>query len=409
MMRLVLALLWLILGVRATAQPPDGASFYVTAEVVPSVALAGEQVRYVVTAYSDTLRDVTLVAPTFMGVYQGETRNVSTSVTIDSKQYNVVIFAVTIYPSRSGSITLPPAEVIFEGTVLEAPYTLSTNSVELTVNPPPIEAFSGLVGRHTVAFTLDVTSTELGQPIIAEYRVAGTGYVTGLPAPRLVLPDGWRSYLDPAQTVSSSDGTVTTTEKIFRWRILPDRAGVLNVGVAPLIVYDLVSGDYAALEVEPISVQILAGVNGETVRPSVIAALENSSLGLPPAVDHGTSAPSDRAWAIAPLIMIAAVVGRGIIQRVRAGQRALRRKNALHLAQSRLSKAAKLTDQAALRAIESAAAGYLRDREGRETPAIRESLILVESARYAPQIEDVAGLAAVVYTALAESESEGES
>lgn len=410
MIRRVVAFFLALLTLSVIAQPAANDSFFVTAEVLPSSVLVGQQLSYVVTVYSDTLRDVTLKPPTFAGLYQGEIRNIGSSATVNGKQYNVVTFAITIYPSKSGDITIPPAEVLFEGTVLDAPKTLETSPVTLTVtSPPPTDGFSGLVGRHTATFTLDVTSVELGQPITAEYRVSGTGYVAGLPTPALVLPEGWRAYLDPSQVVNSSDGTVTTTEKVFRWRILPDRAGVLSLGVAPLTVYDLITASYLPLTTDPIEVQVLAGENGETVRPSAIAALENSNLGLPAATDRAIAPPPNTSWIFAPIGAVVAMTLQAILRRVRAGQRELRRKNALNLAKTRLSKAAKLTGDATLKAIENATAGYLRDKEMVETHAIREALILVESARYAPQIEDVTGLASLVYAALSDAENEGES
>lgn len=410
MIRRVLALMLACVAFSGLAQPPAGESFYVTAEVVPAVALVGEQVRYVVTAYSDTLRDVTLTPPAFPNFYQGDIRSVGSSATIGEKQYNVVTFAITLYPSTSGVLTIPPAEVVFEGTVLEVAHIAETNPAPLTAAaPPPVDGFSGLVGRHTVTFALDVTSVELGQPITAEFRVSGTGYVAGLPAPALVLPDGWRAYLDPAQVVNQSDGTVTTTEKIFRWRILPDRAGVLSVGVAPLTVYDFATSTYLPLTTDPLEVQVLAGENGETVRASAVAALENSNLGLPAATDSAVVPPPSIGWVLAPIAAVVAIALQAALRRVQAAQREARRKNALTLAKTRLSKAAKLTGDAALRAIEGAAAGYLRDKEREAVVGLREALILVESARYAPRVDDVNGLAAAVYAVLVQAESEADS
>jgi hypothetical protein len=409
-MRRVWALIFALVAMFGSqAQPSVGESYFVIAEVVPSKAFVGQQLSYVVTAYSDTVRDVTLTPPAFSGLYQGEIRSIGSSATVNDKQYNVVTFAITIYPSRSGEITIPSVEVIFEGTVLDAPQTAITHPVRLTVNSPPsVDSFSGLIGRHTATFTLDVTSVELGQPITAEYRVRGTGYVSGLPVPALIVPDIWRAYLDPSQVVHSSEGMVTITEKVFRWRLIPDRAGVLSVGAAPLMVYDLVTGAYLPLTVDPVEVQVLASANGETVRASAIAALENSSLELPAATDSAVLPPPNLSWILAPLGTVVVIILQAIHRRVRATQRELRRKNALSTAKMRLTKVSKLTGESALKAIESAAAGYLRDKEISETPALREALVLVESVRYAPQIEDVAGLASTVYAALSQAESESE-
>jgi len=409
----VMALI-LILGVMlgAVAQPLTGESYFVTAEITPSQALVGQQLDYVVTAYSDTLRDVTLTPPDFPGMVQGDIRHVSSSVTLEGKQYNLVTFAVTVYPSRTGALTIPPAEVLFEGTLLTTPETRYTDAVTLTVDAPAESptGFSGLVRRHDSTFSLDTASAELGQPIVAEYRIRGTGYVAGLPAPALILPEGWRSYLDPAHVTTTSEGTVTTSEKVFRWRVMPDRAGALRVGVSPLTVYDLPTGMFTDLTIDPLPIQVLAGPNGETVRASAQAALEVSGLGLPAATQGDMSIPPSIAWWFAPFGLLIVIGGQAFYQRVRANQRAIQRANAFATAKSRLSVAAKQSGDAALKAIEAAAAGYLRDKERRETPAIREALILVESARYAPtEVDTVRDLAAAVFAALHQTEGEIES
>jgi len=402
-------LLILLSAADGQAQVPPGESFFVTAEVVPSRGLVGQQMNYVVMAYSDTLRDVILTPPAFAGMVQGEIRSVGSSVTLDGKQYNLVTFAVTIYPSRPGVLTIPPAQVMFDGTVLTETETREANVVKFTADLPTDapDGVSGLVGRHESRFSVDTNTAELGQPIAAEYRIWGTGDVAGLPAPELILPEGWRAYLDPTQTTITSDGAVTTSEKIFRWRIIPDRAGPLSLGVAPIIVYDLPTAAFTTLTVDAIALQVLPGANGEIVRASAQAALESSGLGLPAATQTNISPPFDAIWWFVPMSAVVVVILQAILKLIFAARVESYRKNALNAAKARLDKAAKQSSAVALRAMESAVEWYLHDKQIRETVGIREALILVESARYAPsEIETVRALASTVFEALSQAEAE---
>jgi|GEM_PF-2350166 len=413
MRRRFLALVLIFLSaVGVTAQVPSGESFFVTAEVVPSEGLVGQQMNYVVTAYSDTLRDVTLTPPAFAGMVQGDIRSVGSSVTLEGKQYNLVTFAVTVYPSLDGVLTIPSAEIAFEGTVLTGTETRQTEAVTFRAMMPADapEDFSGLVGRHDSRFSVEVSAAELGQPITAEYSIRGTGYVGGLPAPELILPDGWRAYLDPAQVTTISDGTVTTSEKTFRWRVMPDRAGALSLGVAPLTVYDLPTAAFVTLTSESIPIQVLPGSNGETVRASAQAALENSGLGLPAATQTNISPPFEAIWWFIPLSAAVFLLAQAILNRIFAARVEAYRKNALTAAKIRLEGAAKKSGESALKAIEQTVEWYLNDKQIAETTGIRGALILVESARYAPsEFDTVRELASAVYMALSQADGEVES
>lgn len=389
------------------AQSPAGESYFVTAEISPAQGVVvGQQVSYIVTAYSDTVREVVLTPPVFEGLYQGDIRSVASSAAVDGKQYNVVTFAVTLYPWRDGTMTVPPAEVTFEGTVLADAEVRESNpvSVEVLVLPES-EGFSGLVGRHDVAFEVTPTEAALGQPLTAVYRVRGTGYVDGLPAPVLELPDEWRAYLDPVQTLSAFEGATVVSEKTFRWRIIPDRAGALTVGIEPLTVYDLPTRAFAVLEVESIPVQIVPGPNGETVRASVQAALDNAGIGLPvPAAIVTVADVPGWVWLAAPLWMGLAAAGGWSLRKGRAVAREQRRRTAFDKAQRALERVKNKTGEWALRDIERAAENYLSDKGVPMSDGLRAALLAVESARYAPQVEGVAALAAGVLNALSEME-----
>ncbi|MCU0466609.1 MAG: BatD family protein [Anaerolineae bacterium] len=389
------------------AQAPAGEPYFVTAELSPvQSVVAGQQVSYIVTAYSDTVREVVLTPPVFDGMYQGDVRSVGSSATVGGKQYNVVTFAVTVYPWRSGVIDLPPAEVIFEGTVFADTEVRESNPVSVEVMAvPDTDGFSGLVGRHEADFEVLPVEAALGQPLTAVYRVRGTGYVDGLPAPVLALPDGWRAYLDPVQATSAFEGTIVVSEKTFRWRIIPDRAGALTVGMQPLTVYDLPTWAFVTLEVATVPVQIVPGPNGETVRASVQAALDNAGIGLPvPAALTPVADVPGWVWVSAPLWMGLAAMGVWSLRQGRAAAREQRRRTAFDKAQRALERLKNKTGESALRDIERAAAAYLSDKDAPMSDGLREALLTVESARYAPQVEGVAALAAGVLAALDEME-----
>lgn len=401
---------WLlvVMGVLAGVSRAQPAANFATVEVVPAVVRVGEQASYVVTTYSDTLRDVVLNLPVIDGAALGGLRNFETSATVDGKQYTVVTFVQTFYPSRDGVLTIAPAGVTFESTVFADAVTLQTDSALATVEglPDAPEGFSGLVGRHTAELTVEPDEVGLGQPFRVTYRLLGTGYVEGVNAPELSLPDGWRATLDPSSVVQASDGAAVVMAKTFRWRVVPDRSGRLSVGVAPLTVYDLPTGAFLPLMVEPVTVAVRVGANGETERTDVQAALARSSVSLPEASHGAVPLPEGWVWS-APLVMLAvAYGGAAAVRRVQAIRRAERQRHALAVARRAVAQAARVRGAGALMAIEAAAARYLREREAEMSDALRQALIRVESAKFAPEAEPVEPLAISVMHALEQLERE---
>ncbi len=411
-MRSIIIILTLIFGLENALSTPaaaqDTPSVFVSAEVSAPLGLVGEQMTYLVRAYSDTAQDITLMPPTIQGAYRGDIRSIASSATVGEKQYNVVMFAVVFYPAIAGQLTIPPVEVRFEGSIFVDAVTLQTSAltVEVVHVPDPPAAFDGLIGQYQSALKITPDTVTLGEPLTVEYRVWGTGYTPALQAPTLLLPEGWRSYLDPSQTETAFEGLISVREKVFRWRVIPDRAGLSSIGVPPLTVYEPNSGTFEVIEMDEIAIRVLPSADGQTVRTGIPPRAEQTGLGLPAAVQQSVYGPDLSLWWGGPLLLGVAVCGQIVIRRLNATQRSLRRRQALDKARQNLERAVRWQGERALHEMEAAVDKYLRDREIPETSDIRRIRLILESLRYAPKVEDVRGIGTAVLSALRRADEE---
>lgn len=378
----VLAVLFALLVSPLAAQ--SGAPFLVEAAFDAVWAYPGQGVLYTVTAYSDTARDVSFTMPTFEGFWQSGARAFTGgSATIDGKQYSVSVYQVSLYPQRTGLLTVPPARVNFAETVFSAGATRTSNEAVLDVLPlpPAPDGFSGLVGAVGVHFSAEPAVVGLGEPVDMTLRLQGAANLAQYDTPAPIMPDGWRLYTAPRSTDAEFDGNVLTQARIVRWRAVPDRAGHATLALPPLVIFTLANG-YETIDIAPIDIEVLPGPNGERSREALTATV--ASLLVPPSPQTAADDVPFALWLAAPGAALLAVAGRAGLRRWRILRAEARKQNAFKTAAARL-RAANRTD-GDLGAIEAAIHGYFADRQ-RDSAAYEEIdalLVEVESQRYNP-------------------------
>ena len=197
----------------------------------------GEPIRASLTLYTRAsiagFEDVKL--PSFNGFWSQELpvdNYRATRQTVDGKVYDSqIIKEYLLYPQQTGTLSIESADItavaqvvmrtnrafdpFFGGgsEVYNVPRKLSTGRVNVTVKELPAGApasFTGAVG----AFTMDtqLPSTELKANSAASYtvKIAGTGNLTFLQAPKLSLPSSFELY-DVRSTESIHSTTAGTT------------------------------------------------------------------------------------------------------------------------------------------------------------------------------------------------------
>ena len=146
-------------------------------------------------------------------------------------------FVQAFFPLRSGTLRIPPAELLYTmggGGRLGPLDTLRTDPIEVQVLPIPTSGaptgFDGAVGRYRVDVHIDRAVLAPGETALLTLTVRGAGNVEGLSSPR---PTNLRGVvLRPAgerAVVEVRDGVVGGA-KVFQWFVTLAEPGRVSVG-----------------------------------------------------------------------------------------------------------------------------------------------------------------------------------
>jgi hypothetical protein len=183
-----------------------------------------------------------------------------------------------LFPLTAGRIVVPPGSVTYAVPVsfsffsTEERYSLTTDSVSLTVLPLPVDGRpaddQGVVaaGLHLDIETAP-SDTRVGEPVELAATLRGTGNPSLWPPPVLHLPPAFRSYSGEATTrISALQGRVSGT-KTFRYVLVVDSAGAYLLPAVRYPYYDSDANDYRVLTVAARSIVAIPGIDPEASRP----------------------------------------------------------------------------------------------------------------------------------------------
>ncbi|HEX6105004.1 MAG TPA: BatD family protein, partial [Gemmatimonadales bacterium] len=121
-----------------------------------------------------------------------------------------------------------------------------------------------------------------GEGVTVELELAGEGNTALWPAPTLAWGRGARAYTDKIEErVSTTDGQIGGS-KVFRYLVVPDSAGALNLPPVQYVYYDLGAGRY-----------LTATIPGASV-PVAPAAAAATAAALPPSLLPASGTPLAR-------------------------------------------------------------------------------------------------------------------
>lgn len=128
---------------------------------------------------------------------------------------------------------------------------------------PPAGLGAAAVGRYTLREGIDRTSYQTGQTIGYTLVVEGEGNLTALTPPVARAPVGVEVYgPETRQEVTRANGRVTG-RKIMRYRLVPSRPGLLNLGdILAVPTFDFATGRYRTLRSD-----LTLQVSGPAVAP----------------------------------------------------------------------------------------------------------------------------------------------
>ena len=317
----------------------------------------GEPIRASLTLYTRAsiagFEDVKL--PSFNGFWSQELpvdNYRATRQTVDGKVYDSqIIKEYLLYPQQTGTLSIESADItavaqvvmrtnrafdpFFGGgsEVYNVPRKLSTGRVNVTVKELPAGApasFTGAVG----AFTMDtqLPATELKANSAASYtvKIAGTGNLTFLQAPKLSLPSSFELY-DVRSTESIHSTTAGTTGyRQFEYPFIARAEGEYDIPAIEFSYFSPEKNTYVTLSSAALTLnvapdgsagaatpqQIITGTSKEGVR-QLGSDIRFIKLGEPAL--RAVAAPlmlSTTYFVIVLLILIAAIAAYFILRRV---------------------------------------------------------------------------------------------
>jgi tetratricopeptide (TPR) repeat protein len=200
--------------------------------------------------------------------------------------FQVVDFATTLTPLRSGTLTVGPAtmrlEVLvrtrgggdpFFGDVFgetRRPRELASAPLTLTVLPLP-EAdrpadFTGAVGRFEMEVDAAPLALGVGDPVTITSKIRGTGNFESVSPPTIAASEELRVY--PVQQT----GQPGTGERIFEQVVIPQRAGTVTLPALRFSYFDPEARAYRTLSEPPVMLTVRAGATPER-GPQVVGAV----------------------------------------------------------------------------------------------------------------------------------------
>jgi tetratricopeptide (TPR) repeat protein len=193
--------------------------------------------------------------------------------------FQVLDFATTLTPLRSGALTVGPAKLglnvlgrqrsadpFFErffGSdpfgATRRPIELSSEALSLDVLPLPEAGkpadFSGAVGRFEFAVTAAPRELHAGDPVTVTMTIRGEGSLENVTTPAIAANDALRVY--PVQAaIPAADKPATAQEKTFEQVVIPQHPGPTSLPELRFSYFDPTAGAYHTITQPPIALTV---------------------------------------------------------------------------------------------------------------------------------------------------------
>ncbi len=242
-----------------------------------------------------------------------------------------------LIPQQQGSVTISPAELvclvnvrvssggnsIFDGFFDD--YTtirkkVVSKPVTVRVSPLPAGApasFGGGVGKFSMSARISKDSLKTHEAASFIVTVSGTGNISLLDAPKVVLPPDMELY--DTKVSEKIDKGGRNGSKTYEYPFIPRSYGDFTIDPVKYSYYDIDAGKYVTLETPPISLHIAKGKDAENVGTVVSSINQKDVRSLGSDIRFiNTKAPELAAkgyffvgsalfWIIAAVLLIAAV------------------------------------------------------------------------------------------------------
>ena len=271
-----------------------GEELFVRANVDKKRVYLGEQVTVTYTLYTRVgLSNVQYgQLPSFTGFWMEELFSAQhldfTPKVINGKRYNTaMIKRVALFPTVSGNQEIEPLSIVCDvpgsrrrglfDSFFDDPFgdpfdsffsrsqrtTIQTTSQTVEVMPLPVEGrpeqFSGGVGQFSIRSSVDMTETEVSQPLTLTVVLSGTGNLKTVNDP--VFPDlpDFKQYASSSTDAIKKQNARVSGEKKYSYVLIPLKPGEHRIAPIPFSYFDSAARTYKTISTDPITVTVTPG------------------------------------------------------------------------------------------------------------------------------------------------------
>ncbi len=198
---------------------------------------------------------------------------------INGKQYYAVdILKYNLFPQRTGSLQISPAEMSVTaqvttsrsndpfggffgfGQTQNVPLTLKTNQATVTVKEFPVtdkpKSFAGAVGKFNYSSSLSGKDAKTDNPVTYTIKISGEGNLNLIDAPVIQMPDGFEVY-DPKVKENISNTTAGVNgSKQYDYLIIPRQPGNYKIAGQTFSYFDPETGKYTTINTPEYSLKV---------------------------------------------------------------------------------------------------------------------------------------------------------
>jgi hypothetical protein len=243
-------------------QQPD---VFVRAEMQPERPVVGQQVLYNVYLY--TREDIGAISPSGVPPFKGFwVRDIPLPqqlpmemVDVGGRRYaKVPVLKKALFALRPGHYRLEPATIdltvqrydrsFFFGPAVTRPVPVRVQTAAETLDvqplPPAPPGFGGAVGQLSLDARLEPRQVRMGEAATLTVRLSGVGNLSGIRDPQ-VAPRPGLTLLSPQQEGKDElNGSAVRGYRIWRYAVVPDRAGRFTLETPSVTYFDPAEGRY---------------------------------------------------------------------------------------------------------------------------------------------------------------------
>ncbi len=210
--------------------------------------------------------------------------------TYNGKVYETLVAReFLLYPQQSGTLTIDPAELtavaqvvvqsrnidpFFGGghEVYNVPRKVQSQRVTVTVKNLPAgapESFNGAVGRFTLDATLPPERIAANSAATYTVKIAGSGNLTFVQAPKLTLPTSFEQYnVKTTESINTTSAGITGYRQ-FEYPFIARAEGTYEIAPVEFTYFDPERVQYTTLRAKPLTLDITPDAGGNNSAPVV--------------------------------------------------------------------------------------------------------------------------------------------